>query len=303
MTVPTVSATNHISIMEVGMSNYWDQGSKAFQAFAHRNYGDHLRSADHVAMRWNATWLRTFAGRHPLGGRHVVDYGIGAGLLGKMLIGVHKVRLYTGVDVSSRSINATRAFLSRSHVNRSKWSLLHTPVDFSSLRADVFISQAVIQHFPDKAYTDDFFRNLARSRIPTLLLQIKVPNRNGGREPFFVNHGPVLGTPPFLNLTSGGPPGGSLSLEEGGENGTSSSFNWVAYESEVSAATRLPMDYLIRALPSYRMTWRCLLIGKWTCAPEQREGSFAELPPSWLQLVMQAKIVGEAIVEFERLEA
>ena len=48
------------------------------------------------------------------------------------------------------------------------------PQEFRVFRADVFVSQAVIQHFPNRAFADTFFANLERSCIPLLQLQLKV---------------------------------------------------------------------------------------------------------------------------------
>ena len=54
-----------------------------------------------------------------------------------------------------------------------KIELILSPCDFSKLNADIFTSFAVIQHFPNRNYLDNFLRNINRSMIPKLILQIR----------------------------------------------------------------------------------------------------------------------------------
>ena len=91
--------------------------------------------------------------------------------------------------------------------------------------ADVFISQAVIQHFPSQAYASEFFANLQRSRIPVLLLQFK------------------HASPPLFRSFAG-------------EQGTA--FERSSYAKDAVVATLIDERWLLRALPSYRISWKVL---------------------------------------------
>lgn len=44
---------------------------------------------------------------------------------------------------------------------------------FNDLNADIFISQAVIQHFPDEKYLINFLKNVNNSNIEKVMLQIR----------------------------------------------------------------------------------------------------------------------------------
>lgn len=101
----------------------------------------------------------------------IVDYGIGAAHLGIYLLSKKNIKKYIGIDIAQRSLDAARLNLSK--YDQKKIELSLTPIDFSSTRADIFCSFAVIQHFPDRQYLDEFLINLRNSGIPELILQIR----------------------------------------------------------------------------------------------------------------------------------
>ena len=279
--------------MENGLGRYWDD--IADHAFAHRIYNHHLISAQKVVERWNQTWLHNFSRRHPLEGKHIVDYGIGGGLLGVVLLRDYRVGYYTGIDVSNASIESTRKRLKfTKEAPWTKWTLKHTPIRFASLgppAPDVFVSQAVIQHFPTRSYTDAFFSNLEASRIPIIVLQIKVATLNGGKQPEFAdggNHRYQIGE--FVDRASG-------------------RLNFTSSSSIVAEATRLPLKYVLDALPSYKLQWHCECVGKWRCHEDiavqaatgppmlHQPHPPTEFTKEWMWLVVKGKLAGEAILE------
>ena len=205
-----------------GLEIWWD-GNGTSEQFAHRIYNQHLRSKGIVIERWNSSWLNSFSSRHGWKGKRVVDYGIGAGLLGVELLQRYDIGHYTGIDISHRSLRAADAMFKESHIGTDRYRLLHAPQTFSALGdIDIFISQAVIQHFPSQAYALDFFANLDRSRSLVLLLQFKYSS-----------------PPRFLTVDAS---------REG--------FEHDSYTRRVATACMFDEKWLLRALPSYRLVWR-----------------------------------------------
>ena len=163
--------------------------------------------------------MQSFAKRHTLAGSHVMEYGIGGGLLAELLLLKYNISSYIGVDIANRSLLTTRQRLQKLAI--SHWKLLHTPQEFHGHGTDIFISLAVIQHFPSKNYTDAFFQNIERSRIPVVLLQVKEAQRAQ-----------------FLDVDAG------------------SSFDKHKYDSMVTHATRVNTRYILRHLTSYVIAWK-----------------------------------------------
>lgn len=124
---------------------------------------------------WRRWWLDTLNNeRHALKAAAVAEYGIGAGGLGLLLLKEFRVRNYTGIDISERQLKHAHSTLKAQGFVHGQSYHLHlaaSGLEFRTLRADVFISQAVMQHFPSRAYTEAWLANLDRSGIPTLMLQ------------------------------------------------------------------------------------------------------------------------------------
>ena len=207
------------------LERWWDgkNGYGAHPVFAHIKYSSWLGSENKVVRNWRRVWLDSFASRHALSGAHVMEYGIGGGLLADYLLGHCGVSVYTGIDIANRSLSATRQRLNT--FPASRWLLLRTPQEFGVRAADIFISLAVVQHFPSKGYTDDFFQNLERSRVRVILLQIKEAEPEE-----------------FIDVDSG------------------SAFDKKKYDSRVTHATRVNTRYMLGHLISYNITWKSELL-------------------------------------------
>jgi SAM-dependent methyltransferase len=143
--------------------SFWE---KCDTTFAHITPDRWLKSRDHLVNSFS----KKFDPFNPTD-KIIVDYGIGAAHLGIYLFENENIKKYIGIDISERSLNAAKISLSK--YDQSKIDLRSTPVDFSKLNADIFCSFAVIQHFPNKEYLDDFLINLKNSGIPEIIIQIR----------------------------------------------------------------------------------------------------------------------------------
>jgi SAM-dependent methyltransferase len=143
--------------------SFWEQCDRAF---AHLDIDDHLVSEENLYQSWKRNFIKFFDWNN----KSVVDYGIGGGYLGKMLLSEFGIRAYTGIDISERSLAQARENL-RDHVGKTSFCL--SPRNFADIGADIFVSLACIQHFPSEAYLVDFLENVNGSSIAELMLQIR----------------------------------------------------------------------------------------------------------------------------------
>lgn len=107
-------------------------------------------------------------------GKTIIDYGIGGAYLGIYLFNNFNIKKYIGIDISQRSLDAANKNLLK-YLN---FELLLSPINFNTIKADVFVSFATIQHFPNKKYLDDFLSNLNNSNIKEIALQIRYAKTN-----------------------------------------------------------------------------------------------------------------------------
>jgi predicted TPR repeat methyltransferase len=128
-----------------------------------------LENEDHLVKIWNDTWLTRFN----FTGARLMEYGIGAGLLGKELFRHYRIHSYVGVDISQKSLDASREKL-KDWTTQVEFVL--TPQRFSAYQPSMFVSQAVIQHFPSLAYFDEFLANVHSSGALDLMLQVRFSN-------------------------------------------------------------------------------------------------------------------------------
>lgn len=105
----------------------------------------------------------------------VAEYGIGAGLLGEILLKDYNFTKYTGFDISDRQLRAARNRLEKCCNGRFELVLVDTHLDVKQLDGiEIFVSQAVIQHFLSREYTNRFFSTLNNaSSINWMMLQVR----------------------------------------------------------------------------------------------------------------------------------
>ena len=94
-----------------GIRDWWNH---ADTTFSHISYNKWLNSESTLTKKWESEWIR----RMPTHVGHLAEYGIGGGLLGKVLLTKHKVTHYTGLDISDRQINHAYARLKACCKNR-----------------------------------------------------------------------------------------------------------------------------------------------------------------------------------------
>lgn len=196
-----------------------DWWNNADEAFAHISYNKHLKSRYVLWKGWQERWLGDFAHLLTRDSR-VVDYGIGACLLGEVLLRSHNISHYIGLDVSDRQLSECQKNLESKGFSSTRYTLMRVDAlpDLSSFRPTHFISQAVIQHFPSRQYFLDFAARI--NTCPTLRAVMLQPRT-------------YL---PGKNQTTGRP------LEYGAMS-----------QKEVTLALMLDMDDVPRALPAFTL--------------------------------------------------
>jgi trans-aconitate methyltransferase len=176
------------------LKEYWNNCDPEF---AHLT-NDKWRPSNKDIRKGHRSRINTFlefAGltKNYLEGKTVIDYGIGDGLLGYVLLNKYKIGKYVGIDVSTRTLETAAKNLNKF---KDKIVLQETPVDFYKFNASALISAACIQHFPTKEYLDDFAINILKAGIPNLMLYIRYSNI----EKFEPNHPAIACTTNSLDM-------------------------------------------------------------------------------------------------------
>lgn len=148
------------------VKDFWE---KCDISFAHLTADRHLGGYDKLTKFWETRFLNDLSKIIDLSTSVVIDYGTGAGYLGMYLNEKHNIKKYIGIDIAERSIAEAEKNLQKTDAD---YILLLAPVIFSDLEPDVFISQAVIQHFPTEEYLVDFLENVNMSGSKVVMLQI-----------------------------------------------------------------------------------------------------------------------------------
>ena len=195
---------------------------------------------------WKRTWLAPLERLRSLVNASVADYGIGGGWLGVVLLQEYRVHFYVGIDISSRQLGvAARNLKGANYTPRTHFSLHLLPPEgapeFSLLMPalDVFVCQAVIQHFPSRSYTMEWLANLDldldRSGIPTLMLQTR-----------------FSATPRFNDWGVRGLANSSATATQTGKRGGATGMTMTQM---VKYATAFDSDFILSVLKHYQLTW------------------------------------------------
>ena len=102
------------------MRGWWN---RADQTFSHIKYDRWLSSPNRLVRDWNSTWLHKL----PATPGRVVEYGIGAGLLGETLLTQRGASHYTGLDISDRQLIHAEKRLTACCVTRFSLTRVGTP--------------------------------------------------------------------------------------------------------------------------------------------------------------------------------
>jgi hypothetical protein len=151
-------------------SNY-DQNTKDFwencdETFAHLSIDKWLGDYESLTSYWDKKFINLLN----LNEATVAEYGIGGGYLGKYLFESKGISHYVGIDISDRSLKKSSETLK---AFQSRISLHSTSFELSSIIADVFVSQACIQHFPDVSYFEVFLSKLNKAKLKYIVLQYR----------------------------------------------------------------------------------------------------------------------------------
>lgn len=103
--------------------------------------------------------------------RSVIDYGCGGAWLGKLLLEKYKIKNYCGIDISERSLK----FAANNLCSFRLYKLYH---NLEMNEADILICLTVIQHFFTLKVLRDFLKMCNKSKIKTILLQIRYSMNN-----------------------------------------------------------------------------------------------------------------------------
>lgn len=113
-------------------------------------------------------------------GKRVIDFGIGGGLLGKLLLSKYDIAYYFGYDLAERSINTAKINMVDFY-NKELILLTRHVWSFAEKLPDVIVCLACIFHFPTKTYLDNFLFECNKSGAQYLVLEI----RNSGKGTVF----------------------------------------------------------------------------------------------------------------------
>lgn len=158
------------------IKNFWETCN---ENFSHIKISGHLKDYKTLTTEWQNNFLSKLESFIKLKDKIVVDYGIGGAYLGLYLNEKYRIQKYIGIDIAERQLEVARKNLVDNKLNHE---LLMVPQDFSNTKSDCFISQAVIQHFPDLNYLNDFIRNINHSNIPFVVLQIRFDEKTHIRD-------------------------------------------------------------------------------------------------------------------------
>ena len=154
---------------EKKLKEFWN-GCKT--PFAHIDIKEHLKNKKKLTDNWKRCFLDKLIFKNKM----VLDYGTGGGYLGELLFDSYHIAGYCGVDISSRSLEkATKVLNGYNNV----W-LVDTDTYYNNFlsigketgQIDIFVCQAVIQHFPDEEYLQKFLTKLREINPSEIMLQI-----------------------------------------------------------------------------------------------------------------------------------
>jgi SAM-dependent methyltransferase len=152
-------------------AKFWDEID---DVFAHRELTGYLISEEHIFQKRREDFLDLIVWEDQV----VLDYGCGGGFLGKQLFLEKNIKQYVGLDISYNSCLAATNTLQRFNKNRwyiGKTDSLREWMHYISYPAkiDIFVSMAVIHHFPTPEYLNEFLETLNSMNINLILLAIR----------------------------------------------------------------------------------------------------------------------------------
>lgn len=220
-TVPAIAQANpkptkrQLSQMSAALQQFWN---KVDGTFAHIQYNKWLSSPENLTKAWEKQWLHRFPS---LEGAAVVEYGIGGGLLAHHLFHTRNISQYTGIDISQRQINESRRRLRGLNVRLIRADALDARLIKG--KVDLFVSQAVIQHFESMVYFTNFLKQVEVIKPARIMLQTR--------------H--------------------ATTVQERGKRGLTRLTGWTGPAvGQVQFSLSVPTSSFLKFLPSYRLEWQ-----------------------------------------------
>lgn len=202
-----------ISLMQAGQramispKKWWDDKAS----------GDFQHLDPKYVKRTEQAWQK-FLTHFDWKGKKVLDYGIGGGYLGDVLFKDYGIVSYAGVDISQKALDASRANLAKYNATNNV-TLAMTPIQFSNVSPDIFVSQQVIQHFPSVDYFESFLENVDKSNAKQVMLHFRASK-----------NGTTFSTDAYSDQKKG-------------------------LKSEVTFALLADKDFIARHLKNYKLVW------------------------------------------------
>jgi 2-polyprenyl-3-methyl-5-hydroxy-6-metoxy-1,4-benzoquinol methylase len=149
--------------MDTKVKAFWETCSLEY---AHNEIRKHLNNYESLTRFWELNFLKLIEFR----GKRILDYGIGGGYLGKYLFDTRGIQSYIGVDIAERSLTKAKEILAP----QKNTEFYLTDQYYSDYKGpiDIFICQAVIQHFYSLDYLKRFLLKIEEIGPSTVMLQI-----------------------------------------------------------------------------------------------------------------------------------
>lgn len=144
------------------VKNFWENVN---ENFAHLTISGYLGDYKQLVEFWESNFINMINWENS----SVLDYGIGGGYLGKYLFDNKHISKYYGVDISQRSLAKAQHILANAN---AKLMDVDEFYDNFAQKINVFVSQACIQHFPDKKYLVNFLNKINNIEPDVVMLQI-----------------------------------------------------------------------------------------------------------------------------------
>jgi len=109
-----------------------------------------------------------------LNNKIILEFGGGGGYLGEFLFRDFNIEKYIDIDISERSLEYARVLLK----HKNAFCYLNEGQNFDIYKADFFLCRAVIHHFPNIEYLNDFLDKVNNSKIPDLFLTTKTTRKD-----------------------------------------------------------------------------------------------------------------------------
>lgn len=131
----------------------------------------HIRLNARAVTGLHTVWKAEFTDRIDWSWKTVIDFGIGQGYLGEYLFNEYNLKKYVGIDISQRILDIAREHLKKYENLQQEFSIY--PADFKKFHADVFVSLACPEHFPNSLFLEKFLTNLNNSSVKIIVLNIR----------------------------------------------------------------------------------------------------------------------------------